>query len=104
MVTTCAWRAAGCPPYAGPGRAPQRFAGTDRQVRGLLLDVLRAAAGPVPPAALDRVWSDGGQRTRALAGLVADGLVDPLPDGTFALPGHRAPGHSSTWVPISSRE
>ena len=27
------------------------------------------------------------QRARALDGLVADGLVDPLPDGTFSLPG-----------------
>jgi A/G-specific adenine glycosylase len=83
----CAWRAAGCPPYAGPAKRPQRFAGTDRQVRGLLLDVLRGADGPVPAAALDGVWSDDAQRARALDGLVADGLVDPLPDGTYALPG-----------------
>ena len=53
----CAWRAAGSPPYEGPAKRPQRFAGTDRQVRGLLLDVLRAAEGPVPAAALDAVWS-----------------------------------------------
>jgi A/G-specific adenine glycosylase len=86
---TCAWRVAGCPPYAGPAKRPQRFAGTDRQVRGLLLDVLRAADGPVTAAALDRAWADAVQRARALDGLVADGLVDPLPDGTFALPGHR---------------
>jgi A/G-specific adenine glycosylase len=95
VVASCAWRAAGCPPYEGPTRRPQRFAGTDRQVRGLLLDVLRAADGPVPPAALDAVWSLDGQRARALDGLVADGLVDPLPDGTFALPGRTdrtAPG------------
>ncbi len=83
----CAWRAAGSPPYAGPVPRPQRFAGTDRQVRGLLLDVLRGADSPVPAATLDAVWSDGVQRARALDGLVADGLVDPLPDGTFALPG-----------------
>ena len=67
-------------------KRPQRFAGTDRQVRGLLMDVLRAAEGPVTGPRLDRAWSDGGQRARALDGLVADGLVDPLPDGTFALP------------------
>ena len=44
--------APGGPPAArrttGPAKRPQRFAGTDRQVRGLLLDVLRAADGPVP--------------------------------------------------------
>ncbi len=83
----CTWRAAGWPPYAGPVTRPQRFAGTDRQVRGLLLDVLRAAEEPVTGPDLDRAWSDDVQRARALDGLVADGLIDPLPDGRFALPG-----------------
>ena len=87
VAATCAWRRAGCPPYAGPVKRPQRFAGTDRQVRGRLLDVLRAADGPVPAAALDAAWAEDVQRARALDGLVADGLVDPLPDGTYALPG-----------------
>jgi A/G-specific adenine glycosylase len=87
VAAGCAWRAAGCPPYDGPARRPQRFAGTDRQVRGLLLDVLRGAPGPVGPSALDAVWHDQVQRARALSGLVADGLVAPLPDGRFALPG-----------------
>jgi A/G-specific adenine glycosylase len=82
----CAWRLAGYPPYEGPVARPQRFAGTDRQVRGLLLDVLRGAADPVPASALDAVWPEAGQRRRALDALVADGLVDPLPDGRFALP------------------
>ena len=36
-------------PAAGrPGRRPQGYAGTDRQVRGRLLAVLRDAEGPVP--------------------------------------------------------
>lgn len=82
----CAWNAAGRPAYAGPPRRRQRFEGTDRQVRGLLLAMLREAADPVPAARLDQVWRDGAQRARALDGLVADGLVDPLPDGRFALP------------------
>jgi A/G-specific adenine glycosylase len=38
-------------------------------------------------AALDAVWPDGAQRSRALDALVVDGLVDPLPDGRYALPG-----------------
>jgi A/G-specific adenine glycosylase len=86
LALQCAWRLAGSPPYDGPAVRPQRFAGTDRQVRGLLLDVVRAAAGPVPKAALDLVWPDGVQRERALDGLVADGLLDPLDNGEFALP------------------
>jgi A/G-specific adenine glycosylase len=82
----CAWRRAGNPPYTGPTARAQRFAGTDRQVRGLLMDVLRASADPVPRAELDAVWHDAAQRERALDALVVDGLVDPLPDGRFALP------------------
>jgi A/G-specific adenine glycosylase len=82
----CAWRQAGYPPYQGPVARPQRFAGTDRQVRGLLLDVLRGCPEPVPASALDAVWPEADQRRRALDTLVADGLVDPLPDGRFALP------------------
>lgn len=82
----CAWLQAGSPSYLGPARRPQRFAGTDRQVRGRLMDVLRGSPDPVPAASLDAVWDDRVQRARALAGLVADGLVDPLPDGWFALP------------------
>ena len=83
----CAWLAAGHPELDAPVRRPQGFAGTDRQVRGLLLGVLREAPGAVPALALSGVWSDPIQRARALDGLVADGLVDPLPDGTYALPG-----------------
>jgi A/G-specific adenine glycosylase len=87
VAELCAWRAAGEPLYAGPRRAPQPFAGTDRQVRGLLMAVLRDAPGPVPPAALEVVWADAVQRDRALAGLLTDGLVVVLDDGRFALPG-----------------
>jgi A/G-specific adenine glycosylase len=72
----------------------QRYAGTDRQCRGRLLAVLRESAIPVSLPDFGAVWSPGPQLARALDGLVADGLVDPLPDGRFALPGlgarHRA--------------
>jgi A/G-specific adenine glycosylase len=88
VAARCAWRLAGSPAYDGPSARPQRFAGTDRQVRGLLLDVLRASSEPVPRPALDAVWADAVQRDRALGALIVDGLVDPLPDGRFALPGH----------------
>jgi A/G-specific adenine glycosylase len=87
VLDSCAWVLAGRPAYDGPTSRPQRFAGTDRQVRGLLLDVLRASEDPVPADALDAVWHDPVQRKRALDGLVLDGLVEPLPDARFALPG-----------------
>ncbi len=89
LTRSCAWRLAGSPPYAGPVKRPQGYAGTDRQVRGLLLAVLRDSDGPVEQPQLDVVWPDPVQRGRALDGLVADGLVDPLPDGRFALPSGR---------------
>ncbi|AOS61193.1 HhH-GPD family protein [Actinoalloteichus hymeniacidonis] len=83
----CAWQQAGKPAYAGPTRPTQRFAGTDRQVRGLLLDVLRGASGPVERAKLDLVWQHDGQRDRCLDSLLVDGLAEQTEDGLFALPG-----------------
>lgn len=82
----CAWAAAGRPEPAAPVRRAQPFAGTDRQARGRLLAVLRESADPVTATALDAAWDEPVQRARALDGLVADGLVDPLPDGSYALP------------------
>jgi A/G-specific adenine glycosylase len=90
LVEMCAWQSNGRPVYDGPRRSPQGFAGTDRQVRGVLMAVLRDAPGPVPAEALDVVWADGAQRGRALAGLLGDGLVVALDDGEFALPGAAA--------------
>jgi len=84
--SACAWQAAGAPTLDAPVKRPQGYAGTDRQVRGRLLAVLRDSDLPVPADRLDEVWHDAVQRARALDGLVADGLVDPLPDGRYALP------------------
>jgi A/G-specific adenine glycosylase len=85
VAAQCAWLAAGQPPSAGR-RPTQRYEGTDRQCRGRLLALLRESPAPVSPQHLDIAWPDPAQRARALDGLVADGLVDPLPDGRFALP------------------
>ena len=82
----CAWRVAGCPPHEGPARRVQRFAGTDRQVRGRLLDVLRASEDAVPAEALTVAWDDAVQRSRCLDSLLTDGLVEQTEDGRFRLP------------------
>ncbi|MFI7066506.1 A/G-specific adenine glycosylase [Kribbella sp. NPDC050124] len=82
----CAWVLAGSPPYDGPPRRGQTYEGTDRQVRGRLLAVLRAATDAVPKKTLDACWPDQPQRERALDGLVADGLVEPLPRARYRLP------------------
>ena len=89
VADRCAWLARGRPELAAPVKRPQAYAGTDRQVRGRLLAVLRDADGPVEVGLLDQVWDEPVQRARALDGLVADGLVDPLPDGRFGLPTSR---------------
>ena len=86
LAASCAWVAAGRPEWDGPRRPVQRFAGTDRQVRGLLLDVLRDGDGTASRERLDAVWPDDVQRDRALASLVTDGLV--VRSGQrYALPG-----------------
>ncbi len=82
----CAWVAAGRPAETARRRT-QRYDGTDRQCRGRLLAVLRDSGDPVSRDDFDAVWPGQAQLARALDGLVADGLVDPLPDGRYALPG-----------------
>ncbi len=91
----CRWRAAGAPPYAGPPRRGQRYEGTDRRVRGLLLAALRASRDPrpltellacVPDDALGDPTGDPHQRERCLDSLVADDLVEALPRGLVTLP------------------
>lgn len=82
----CAWERAGKPPYDGPARTAQSYAGTDRQCRGRLLAVLRDTEGTVPLRRLETVWAEPVQRERALASLVADGLV-VLDGDDYALPG-----------------
>jgi A/G-specific adenine glycosylase len=89
VARECAWsKAPGQSQRTGSsGRRAQRYDGTDRQCRGRLLAVLRESGTPVSRADFDAVWADQPQLARALDGLVADGLVDPLPDGRYALPG-----------------
>lgn len=85
VADSCAWLAAGRPDGATSQR-PQTYAGTDRQVRGRLLAVLRESVDLVAKPALDIVWDDEAQRERSLAGLVADGLVEPVGDKHYRLP------------------
>jgi len=91
VADRCRWQQEGAPAHAGPARRGQGYAGTDRYVRGLLLAALRGTASPLPHAALaeaapDAALRDPAQRERCLDGLVADGLVEPLPGELFRLP------------------
>jgi A/G-specific adenine glycosylase len=87
-LSACAWRTRGYPPATTNARPAQRYAGTDRQVRGRLLDVLRGNDSPVSRDQLDVAWlTDTAQRDRALDSLLVDGLVEQTSDGRFALAG-----------------
>jgi len=82
----CAWRAAGYPAAEGPRRAGQpRFEGSDRQLRGRIMALLREADVPVPRTAFDGLDPDPARLDRVLAGLAADRLAETAPGG-WALP------------------
>ncbi len=85
LATVCAWRAAGYPPPATPRRG-QVYEGTDRQMRGRILAVLREAATPVDvQALLAPCPTEQAQFHRCLASLLTDGLVVGAP-GAHQLP------------------
>lgn len=88
IADRCAWRAAGYPEHDGP-RAPRqaKFAGSDRQVRGLIMAELRASDVPVTRSEIEPVWPDADQRDRALASLVRDGLAVGDDASGYQLPG-----------------
>ncbi|AGP30072.1 HhH-GPD family protein [Corynebacterium terpenotabidum] len=90
VASRCRWLALGRPEpsdaaAAEAKRRVQKFEGTDRQVRGRIMAVLRrdGSAPDFPDAG-----PDAAQRERALASLLADGLVvkDDGPDGGYRLP------------------
>ncbi len=87
VAHVCDWARAGRPPHEGPPRRGQAWHGTDRQVRGRLLQRLREHDG----GALTREdllasgGDDAARADRCLGSLVEDGLVEPV-EGGFRLP------------------
>ncbi len=77
---SCAWRREGggdpAPNSAGVSRPQSKFAGSDRQVRGRVLALLRA--GPASRATLQRSLADvaASRRELIVSGLGDDGLVE----------------------------
>ncbi len=98
VADLCTWNLAGRPAHDGPPRRGQAWHGTDRQVRGMLLQRLRDAhaalhlghlVGAVVDSPVDtpaRSAPDRVQVMRCLDSLVADGLVEPLDDERYRLP------------------
>ena len=88
LVGRCVWFAAGRPLPDTRARPAQSWVGSDRQVRGRVLALLRDVLGPVNisgQASLKDV--EPGQLDRCLASLLADGLVrlESPERGTYAL-------------------
>ena len=84
--TMCAWHKGGRPPAAWTGRKQSAFNGSDRQARGRIMAVVRAAHAFVPRSAVEEAVADAEQCERALAGLLADGLLEQTAAGDFRLP------------------
>lgn len=77
LVDVCAWVAAGRPDTGDTRRRQAAFEGSDRQARGAVLRILRAAAPA--PVLIDSVlaeWPDPLQRDRAIDSLIVDGLAE----------------------------
>ena len=87
IVSQCAWVAAGAPTGDVPAPRAQGYAGTDRQVRGLIMALLRST-DVATQEQMDGLWPDATQRDRALDSLLADGLVERLAGrvATYRLP------------------
>jgi A/G-specific adenine glycosylase len=91
VAQLCAWRLAGSPTSETAGRRTQPWHGTDRQVRGRLLAVARAAATDVGSDELvaatpDDSLRDPRQRERCLASLIEDGLLEQCDPDRYRLP------------------
>lgn len=77
LAGSCAWLAAGRPDTGDTRRRQAAYEGSDRQARGAVLRLLRAAAPDgVPLDAVLPDWPDSIQRDRAIDSLIADGLAE----------------------------
>jgi len=82
---SCRWTAAGRP-VGTAARRVQAWAGTDRQLRGRIMAVLRESEHPVPVDALRQLWPDRTQWQRCLDSLLADGLLQRIDADRVSLP------------------
>lgn len=83
--------AAGCPHMGERRTRPrQSFKGTNRQVRGIVLNALRSLAGEgkssLPRPEVEKLWADRIQLDACIATLDDDGLIEIAPDGSLRLP------------------
>lgn len=88
IVRSCMWQLRGCPEPSKQelllkAKRVQKYKGTDRQVRGIILDALKESR--CTRAEINSLWEDQSQLARALFSLLEDGLA--VEDGEiFSLP------------------
>jgi len=89
LRTRCAWALSGwvSPDPAAQSTPQSRFAGSDRQGRGRIVDALRLGTLEARDLGSASGWADDPDRARRVAqGLVADGLAAWGPGGVLRLP------------------
>ena len=88
LAAHCRFLKAGLPELGMKRTRPrQRFAGTNRQVRGKILQALRESEkGRVDRARIEQVCEDGIQLDLCIASLDEDGLLVIREDGSLELP------------------
>lgn len=89
IAAHCMFLAAGRPGLGEKRTRPrQRFQGTDRQVRGIVLAALRdmSSGTALERATVGQLWHDQGQLDACIASLDGDGLIDIHADGSLTLP------------------
>ena len=79
IADSCRWLAAGRPDNA-PTRRAQPWKGTDRQCRGVIMDVVRNCPDGVPVETTLSAWPHRDQAEHCLDWLVADGLLHRTDD------------------------
>lgn len=85
LFSTCAWRQAGYPDAGARVARPQTFEGTDRQIRGRMLKVLRDSSPTTVDLVLASAQTDLERARRVLDTLLADGLAHTTPHSEVAL-------------------
>lgn len=90
LASRCAFLAAGRPGLGQRRTRPrQRFVGTNRQVRGIILAALRALPEDAPllsRAHVRALWADRAQLDACVASLDEDGLIEIVGDEGIRLP------------------
>lgn len=86
VASWCEWRGSGYPDNAPIVRRQASFEGSDRQIRGRIMALLRTAPEAVPTeqalaAAAEGGTRDAGQAQRAYDSLIADGLMIEFEEG-----------------------